>query len=323
MMSLADIDDGPLACVVLFLDDPVDVIRFSQASKKLYQLVDTTKEIWENLDAQLKECGKPNSSTARDRVLRFASGRVYAKRMEALAPAHRAMLLDQACRGCTAFPNADGYWDEENEDRDGKNKMFVRMNLPDRLLFEGFLKHFYGSNGDISLYHGENLDSDFSKELDWPELDELLAYPPPLGAHGYPDQDDIAYHREKEVIAKKVFEDLTITVVLVKENINDRKLCISTTGLDKDKLGPSGYCGQYHMEIMPKVSHGIVPVEPLVEPYHFHKYYRTTEEAESVSGEFIALGHYFLPSYNREDPRVFLPMKYTGPIFGGFEPRED
>jgi hypothetical protein len=159
MMSLVDIDDGPLALVVLFLDDPVDVIRFSQASKKLYQLVDTTKDIWENLDAQLIECGKPDSSTARDRVLRFASGRVYAKRMEALAPAHRAMLLDKACRGCTAFPNAEGCDDEEAHDRDGPHKMFVRMNLPDRLLFEGFLKHSYGSNGDISFYHGEMSDS--------------------------------------------------------------------------------------------------------------------------------------------------------------------
>jgi hypothetical protein len=72
------------------------------------------------------------------------------------------------------------------------------------------------------------------------------------------------------------------------------------------------------MEIMPELSHGIAPVESVTEPSSVQRYLRTTEEDRHSNGNFVALGHSFYNDISPNDPRVFLPMKYIGPVFGSF-----
>ena len=108
-------------------------------------------------------------------------------------------------------------------------------------------------------------------------------------------------------------------MVVAHDDMANRKLVISNYGPDRAKLGPSGYCRGPHMEIMPRLLHGMAPIKPLHEGSEFHEHCRTSQEDCHFSGDCVAVGHNCTGRFS-EDDAEFLPEIYVGPVFGLFCP---
>lgn len=343
-----EMPSGILQTIVRLLQDPQSVCRFGATCTTMKRVVDglnvneennnnmaVTSSIWDAFLERIPQRARPilwdgaEPRSSREDVLRFASASLFAERMEILAPQHRVMLGEgQYCSGCSTFPDAVGCTSQYIEEVGGDVEYFARYSLNGSLLWQGFLKHRFCGNGDIQLgneTHGNDA-HDLSDDLDWPELKAYLAHPPPRNELGFIDDESPTFRREKAKMASEMYSKLTLTIVSIHaENIGDPKLCISTKGLDKDNLGPDGYCSKDHMEIMPILSHGIHPVEPMADrSFIYHPYYRTSEDERHYSGCYVAVGHYYV---HRWVPgrigRDRLPDRYVGPVLGVFEPRSD
>ena len=329
-VSLTYLPKVVLHAIFELLPDPESVCRLGTASTLLKQVLDDSNaRLWDAFLMKIPDRARPKQGegeqerTSREIVLRFASARIFAKRMEVLAPRHRVMLGEgKYCSGCDAFPDADGYWDENNYPEHQRSDVyFTRYSVQGLVLWQGFLKSYMCSNGDIYL---GNDSTDLSEELNWPEMKAFLVHHAPCNAFGLPNRENSTFLQEKERMLKEMYKKLTLTIVLVNlDDLGVRKLCVSVSGNDEDDLDPDGYCRRPHMEIMPKLSHGVQPVEPMEEPYVFHPYYRTTKEWIHYSGEYVAVGHNYRSGGYSQDRRSYLPDRYVGPVFGGFEPRSD
>lgn len=175
---LLSLDNHVLLHLMSFLPDAESIIRCSRTCKRIHDLTtmeeepnddeEQTVHVWEALDRKLnKMVGKPETSTARDRVRRFAAASNFAKKVEALAPAHHYSLKEHSCPGCSDFPDAPKRRDDlcylcEDQEKDeerSKNyqtafapsRFFVRLTVDGKFIWEGFLSARYGGNGSIYL----------------------------------------------------------------------------------------------------------------------------------------------------------------------------
>jgi hypothetical protein len=146
-----------------FLPDGESIARCALTSKRIYELtmanvgVDVEQDaVWEILDRKLDTMtSKPKGPNARDRVCRFAAASLFAKKMEALAPAHHYSLKENSCPGCCEFPDApeerDDICDLCEEERAERLVFFVRLSVAGNFIWEGFLSSQYGGNGSVYL----------------------------------------------------------------------------------------------------------------------------------------------------------------------------
>ncbi len=315
--SLIDLLDDPiLRKIIAFLPDPETVCTLGGCCTRLQNLVKGETVIWDRFLEQIPILARPFElnldRTAKEIVLRFSSARLFASRMERIAPLHRVMLgQGNYCQGCIAFPDAEGYsegYELACEERG--DVFFVRYSVRGSLIWQGFLPSRTADIfEDISLGYKDE-DFSLSEEFDWPEMKAYLAYPPPRNRFGDPDLCASKWREEKRRMVCAMFKQLTLTIVVIKDDITDRHLAICTCGLDEDELSGGGSYRAPHMEIMPEHSHGFSPVGPVEKGYCCHPYYRTTEDKINYAGNYVVVGHYFSGSFSGHSTE-----RYIGPFF--------
>jgi hypothetical protein len=323
--------DDVLTHLLGYLSDGETIVRCALSCKRIWVLVMTTEttgngenQVWKHLDRALAaRIGRPEISNgaARDRVCRFAAASLFAQKMEALAFEHHYSLLEDSCPGCNCFPDTPdhtGFKEFVNVQSKGKSKghtrhdqitstFFVRLSVDERMIWEGFL---VGSLSDREIIHLRLPQrEDLRPALEsWTDLQKLLReYPDfhhsfePYYGNGlfqnslltFPSLYDGAasFNARIKACHDECMKNLTCTIVAVGTNLNDRRLLITTYGLDKDAMALAGYCQQVGsffpttLAPMPVLAHGVPPDRPWDKENI--KYFRTSAERPDKMGDTV------------------------------------